>query len=141
MFYLHRGTALETCRPVINYDRRMFFFCEIDEFCVKTNFFTRNFISSTTKLTKFLKIVKIYEKRFQGLRFQKHKIRVYDFKSRILLGLTISKRDFFAKSNFLLGLTIPNAIFLQNQKSKFRVNDFKNTKLGFTILNRGFCQG
>ena len=40
----------------------------------------------------------------------------------ILLGLTISKRHFFAKS-----------------KTGIRVYDFKNTKLGFTILNREFC--
>ena len=74
--------------------------------------------------TKFAKIENFVKNRNEGLGFQKPKIRVYDFKSWFLLGLTISKRDVFAKSFFFA-----------------RVNDFKtqffcktkNGKLGLTI--------
>ena len=66
----------------------------------------------------------VCENQNLGLRFQKHKIRVNDFKTRNLLVLTISKRDLFAKS-----------------KTLARVNEFKtrffakseNLNLGFTI--------
>ena len=58
----------------------------------------------------------------------------------ILLGLTISKRDFFLPNQiFLLGLTISKRDFFAKPKIGIRVYDFKNTKLGFTILNHEFC--
>ena len=106
----------DTCRPAINCDRRMFF-VGIDEICRKTNFFARNFISVTTNLVKFVNFAKIVKNTKLGFTIQKHKIRVYDFWSRILLGLTISKRDFFAKSIFfLLGLTISKRDFFAKPK-------------------------